>query len=288
MNNVSTWIQNSLFISIITFLFRPEVWRGSFLYNGITTLSDFISKAFKGSLFRVFFTNTSWESHAIRQSRFMTIVEKINKPTKKLTDFLNNIIKNSYPFGIVSKTMESLIQSPLSTGAYIILPSMFSITLLKTIFESYTPKTFLYRIIFLMLLLLMFSVKVSLRSVLNSSEVWGLYKWFLDDSLSDTSSGKQSPVKELSYKDKLEFAANGIVWGALYYFLPVSAFIKLFGLIFISTSIYIWPGLGLALTAFMLPLAPTTYTVGIIGLTFISVLLDYNRLNNALPAMPVA
>ncbi|MGI5858146.1 MAG: O-antigen ligase family protein [Tepidanaerobacteraceae bacterium] len=284
MNNVSTWIQNSLFISIITFLFRPEVWRGSFLYNGITTLSDFISKAFKGSLFRVFFTNTSWESHAIRQSRFMTIVEKINKPTKKLTDFLNNIIKNSYPFGIVSKTMESLIQSPLSTGAYIILPSMFSITLLKTIFESYTPKTFLYRIIFLMLLLLMFSVKVSLRSVLNSSEVWGLYKWFLDDSLSDTSSGKQSPVKELSYKDKLEFAANGIVWGALYYFLPVSAFIKLFGLIFISTSIYIWPGLGLALTAFMLPLAPTTYTVGIIGLTFISVLLDYNRLNNALPA----
>lgn len=70
----------------------------------------------------------------------------------------------------------------------------------------------------------------------------------------------------------------------LYYFLSGTTFIKLFGLIFISTIIYIWPVCGLALTAFMLPLAPTTYSVGVIGLTFIAVLLSCNRFKKALPA----
>jgi O-antigen ligase len=284
MENANIWLKNSLFMNIIVFFFRPEVWRESYLYNGISTLSNFISKALKESLFRSFFTNTSWERDAIKQSRFVTIVQKVSQPTAKLTDFVSNIIKNSYPFEIVSKTVESFIQNPFFTVAYIILPSVFSITVLKAVFESYTPKVLLYRIASLMLLLFMLSVRVSLNSVLNSSGVWKLCKWFLDESVSDTSSRKQGSVKELSYKDKLEFAAIGIAGGILYYFLPRTTFIKLFGLIFISTSIYIWPELGLALTAFMLPLAPTTYTVGIIGLTFLSVLLNCNKLKNTLPA----
>ena len=43
---------NSLFINTITFFFQNGIYRGSFIYTGISTLSDFISKALKASCFR--------------------------------------------------------------------------------------------------------------------------------------------------------------------------------------------------------------------------------------------
>jgi putative inorganic carbon (HCO3(-)) transporter len=136
----------------------------------------------------------------------------------------------------------------------------------------------------LILLLFMLSVRVSLSSLLFSSGACKLCKWFFNERVRDVQQDGESSTKDLPYKDRLEFAVIGIIGGILYYFLPRITFIKLFGLIFVSTIIYIWPGLGLALTAFMLPLAPTTYSVGIIGLTFLSVLLNYNRFKKTLPA----
>lgn len=281
MENVNRWVQNSLFFNILIFIFKKlEVYRESFLYNGISTLSDFISKALKGSLFRAFFTNKSWERDAIQQSRFMSVILKAGQSTERLRGFINGIIQNSYPFKIVSKAAESFIQNPLSVIAYIFLPSMLSITVLQAAFVNFTPKALMYRMILLILLLLMSTVRVSLSSVLSSSGIWKLYKWFFGERAKNV----QSYATGLPYEDKLEFAVIGVAGGIFYFLLPGTTFIKLLALIFVSTVIYIWPGLGLALTVFMLPLAPTTYTVGIISLTFLSVLLNSSKFKKTLPA----
>lgn len=274
------WIQNSLFMNIITFLFRPKVYESSLFYKLISSLSVFISKTLKGSWLRLLFSHESWEQDAIRQSRFFAVVRRINNPLKKLRYFLNGIIQNSFPFKIALNAVDAFIKTPISTVAYILLPLMLTTTLLKAFFENFTPNALLYRTILLILLFFLLAVRVSLKYLLISSGAWKFCEWFFDvNILPDDKS-----TKDVSYKSRLEFAAIGTVAGILYYFLPQTTFIKLFGIIFVSMAVYIWPGLGLALTAFMLPLVPTTYSVGIIGLTFLSVLLNYNNINKTLPA----
>ena len=96
MENVNQWIESSLFLKIITFFFKPEIYQGSLFYNGISTISDFISGALKGSRLWLFFTHQPWEREAVKQSRFMSSLQKLFT-SRKLVEFLNTIIKNSFP-----------------------------------------------------------------------------------------------------------------------------------------------------------------------------------------------
>ncbi len=203
MENVTIWMQNSLFINIIKFFLRPAIYQGSFLYNGICVLSDFISKTFKGSSFRAFFTNKSWENNAIKESRFMSTVLKLNQPIKKLSDILNNIIENSFPVKSVSKAVKLFIQVPLATTAHILLPSAASVLILRAVFEGYMPKALIYHIILLIMLFFILSVKVSLSSLLSSSIAYKSCKWFLDGQDSNTLPVKHSQTGDLSRQDKL-------------------------------------------------------------------------------------
>ena len=55
----------------------------------------------------------------------------------------------------------------MSTVAFMILPFMLSITILKGFYENFTPKSLLYRAILLVLLFFLLNVKVSLKSLLD-------------------------------------------------------------------------------------------------------------------------
>ena len=277
---LSLWIKNSLIMNMISLIFRQEVYKSSLFYKMISSLGASITKALEGSFLRVFFTHKGWEPEAIRESRLMAAFQKISNPLNKVRHFLNSIVQNSFPYRFVIKATDSFVQAPMSTVAFMILPFMLSITILKGFYENFTPKSLLYRAILLVLLFFLLNVKVSLKSLLDFSKTWGIFSWFCDVDLQH----RESSGRALHYRDGLEFAAVSFTAGLLYYFLPQTTFIKLFGIVFASTAIYIWPGLGLAMTAFMLPLLPTTYTVGIIGITFLSLLIKGDEINNTIPA----
>lgn len=274
------WIQNSLFISIITFLFRPEIYKNSLFYKIIYSFGLFFSKAIKGSWIRALLAYESWEYGAIKQSRLITAFRKINNPLIKLRRFLNCIIQNSFPFKIVLNFVNAFVQAPISAAIHILLPFMLTITFLQGLFENFTPKGLLFRAILIILLFFLLNAGASLKSLLNSSGICKFCQWFLGVNIlpQNTSTGA------LTFKNRPEFGAIGTITGFLYYFLPQTTFIKLFGIIFGSMAIYIWPWIGFVLTAFVLPLLPTTYTVGIIGLTFLSVLLNYDDIDKIIPA----
>ena len=208
----------------------------------------------------------------------MAAFQKISNPLNKVRHFLNTIVQNSFPYRFAKRRLIHL-QAPMSTVAFMILPFMLSITILKGFYENFTPKSLLSRNLTSFIIFLL-NVKVSLKSLLDFSKTWGIFSWFCDVDLQH----RESSGRALHYRDGLEFAAVSFTAGLLYYFLPQTTFIKLFGIVFASTAIYIWPGLGLAMTAFMLPLLPTTYTVGIIGITFLSLLIKGDEINNTIPA----
>jgi len=268
---LSSWIEDSLVMKIITFLFRPEVYTNSQLYEIISSLGVLISKTVKGSFLKLFFAHVSWEQEAIKESRLMAATQKINNPLTKVRCFLNTAIENSFPFKFVGKAVDSFVQFPVSTAASILLPFILLNTVLKGLFDNFTPHALLFRTLLIILLFFLLNVRTSLKGLLNFSKTCKLIGLIFDVNLLPQS----STSKLLNDKDRLEFGAFGLLAGLLYYFLPQITFIKLFGVIFASAAIYIWPGLGIVLIAFMLPLLPTTYTVGVIGVTFLSVLLKH-------------
>jgi len=270
---ISLWIKSSLAMNIITFVFRPEVYKNSLFYRVISSLGALISSALEGSFLRLFFSHNRWDHEAVRESRLMAALSKINDPLNKLRYMVNIFIQNSFPYVFVSKAVASFVNAPLSTAAYLLLPFMFSITLLKGLFENFTPKGLLFRAILIVLLFFLLKVSVSLKSLLNFSKAWKIISWFWDIDLKLP----ESLPGVLNQRDGLQFAAVGTVAGLLYYFLPQSTFIKLFGVIFVSTTIYTWPWTGLVLTVFMLPLLPTTFTVGVVGITFLSLLIKQDK-----------
>ncbi|MDD4570858.1 MAG: O-antigen polymerase, partial [Tepidanaerobacteraceae bacterium] len=187
MGNVYRLVEKSLFFNLITFIFKPEVYEGSFFYNWLSTLSGFISRTLKGSLLRTFFTNRRWEKEAIRSSCFMTILAKLYIPINRFVIFINNSIENSYPFKVVLMAVESFITTPLSTLAYIFLPAVFLNTTLKAIFESFTPKALVYRIMLMMALFIMTSINIPLRWILFSSRFCKLCEWFSGEKVESIS-----------------------------------------------------------------------------------------------------
>jgi len=275
------WIKHSLVMNIITFIFRPEVYKNSVFYRLLSSLGQSFTDALKGSFLSLLFSHSKWEAAAIGESRLMAALSRLSDPLLKFRHFINTIVQNSFPYKFVKKAVWSFVQAPIATTAHMLLPFMLTITLLKGLFENFTPKALLYRAILLVILFFALFVKVQLKSLLNFSKSWMAFCWLWDINLVFC---EDNSKRALQFTDKLELAAIGTVAGVLYYFLPQSTFIKLFGIIFASWAIYIWPWLGLALTAFMLPLLPTTYTVGIIGLTFITVLIRHDDNSRILPA----
>lgn len=284
MENVNQWIESSLFLKIITFFFKPEIYQGSLFYNGISTISDFISGALKGSRLWLFFTHQPWEREAVKQSHFMSSLQKSYSPVEKLVEFLNTIIKNSFPFKIILLVEKSFIDAPFATLSYIVLPGMLINAVLTVIVGDFTLKALVLQIVLISLLFFMSFIRVSLQSLLISSGVWSILAWVFDENSIKNSFKKQNCISDLSHKAKLIFKSIGIAGGILYYFLPVTTFVKLIGLIFFSTIIYIWPWVGLAVMVFILPLAATTYSVAIIGLTFLSIILNHKKFKFEIPA----
>ncbi|MGI6424547.1 MAG: O-antigen ligase family protein [Tepidanaerobacteraceae bacterium] len=278
MEKVNRWVQSSLFLRIISFFLRPDIYKGSLIFSSICVLGSLFSKALKDSILGKLFSNNAWESKAIRESRFLTFVSGITPFINRFIDFLNACIKNSYPFKLVTSLEKSIIKSPFVTLAYILLPAAFISTALQAIFESFTKVNLGFRIIFMTILFIMAFINVPLKSVLFSSHAWRLSKWLFDERVGYVSE-EQSFSTDILLERKLDFIFIGILGGTLYYFLPATTFIKLFGLIFISIAIYKWLWLGLVLIALMLPLMATSYSVAIIGLTFFAVLLNHKEIN---------
>lgn len=74
-----------------------------------------------------------------------------------------------------------------------------------------------------------------------------------------------------------------IIMGLIYYFLPFTPFVKLFGILLLFFALYLRPWWGLYLVVFMLPLTATTYSAAVIGLTFLCLLLNFDRFGRDLP-----
>ena len=93
--------------------FKPEIYQGSLFYNGISTISDFISGALKGSRLWLFL-HISLGREAVKQSHLCQ-VSKSYSPVEKLVEFLNTIIKNSFPFKIILLVEKSFIDALCNT-----------------------------------------------------------------------------------------------------------------------------------------------------------------------------
>lgn len=283
-NNLSSLIQNSIIINILKRLFQSSLYENSSFYKALRKLGDVVLKAFRNSGLRAIFTYRNWDNKAIENSKIISPVLRLSHPINTLIDLANDAIKSSFLVETVLKAINTFIQTPLIATAYIFLPSSFAVLALKVFLEGLAVKTLVSQILFLCAIFFILYSTASLDSILGSSIIYKVVDWIFDTN-DKRIPENQTSLSEISVRDKRVLALLGIFIGILYYFLTKTIFIKIFGALCGSVLIYLWPAIGLYLAGFLLPLAPTTYTAGIIGITFLAVVLnDKYRFKDGMPA----
>lgn len=287
MDNENTWIRHSLFFSIFSFLSKPEIYEESFFYKAMIVISQAVSGCVKGSFLRIFLTNKPWEKTAVKRSRIMSAIFKINPWINKVIDFVNVSICNSFPYLSVATFEKKIIESPLVTFAYIFLPGVFANTLVKIAWSGFGKRSMVLRMGIMILIFALAQIKISLFDILSGSNICNIISRILGKNLKDFNTPAVKENQTFLSQEKMALIIPGFVLGIMYYFFSKITIVKLIGLVFLAPFIYLHPGAGIALAVFMLPLTATFYTVGVIGLTFLSVILNKNHLKLDVPTAVV-
>ncbi|HHW03882.1 MAG TPA: O-antigen polymerase [Thermoanaerobacterales bacterium] len=225
-----------------------------------------------------------WEKSAVERSRFAGAIIKAGPFFAGAINYINRQIRGSLLFELTLGAEGLFIESPLMALSCFLLPALISSTVLKALFSSFTVKTLVLRLALMALLLAAAFVNVSLDKLLSGSIVGKIISLIIDEKETIIFNiGNVRADHAGKKKVRIMLPTVGIITGALYYMLPVSTFIKLFGLIFLFMALYLRPWWGLFMVAFMLPLTATTYSVAIIGLTFICIILNYDKIKTGIP-----
>jgi O-antigen ligase len=281
---INRWVQESLILKIILAVFGTETYKGSFLCRMMASASKNVSVMLQGSFLRFLSFDNNWEKSAVNRSRFAGIILKTGPFFAGAVEYINRQIKGSLLFELTLGIERFFLERPLAVLGYTLFPALLSSTALKALFSSFTVKTLALRLGLMALLFAAAFVNVPLDKLLSGSLVGKIISFVIDEKetvLFDIGNVKVSHT--VDRKIRLMLPVVGIIAGSFYYLLPPTTFIKLFGLIFLFMALYLRPWWGLFMVAFMLPLTATTYSVAIIGLTFICLILNRDRFKTEIP-----
>lgn len=284
MEMINRWVQESLILKIILSVFRSETYKGSYFCKMMALASQNVSGMLQGSFLRFLSFDNNWEKSAIKRSRFAGIILKTEPFFAGAVEYINRQIKGSLLFELTLGVESFFLEKPLAVLSFTLFPALLSSTALKALFSSFTMKTLALRLALMALLFAAAFVNVPLDKLLSGSLVGKIISLIIDEKetvLFDIGNVKVSHT--VDKKIRLMLPVVGIIAGSFYYLLPATTFIKLFGLIFLFMALYLRPWWGLFMVAFMLPLTATTYSVAIIGLTFICLILNHDRFKTEIP-----
>lgn len=270
--DISRWVKESLILKILLFFTSPGLYDGSFFLLKVKSLGATLGSWYSGSVLRRFSLAKSWESSAVEHSVFARAIEALEALLRRAIDYINMMICHSHGYGLVEKLFRYMETSPFKTLSYVFLPGIFVSTAFKAVFSSFTAKGLALRIGVMAFLYAISFIEVSLADLINSSFFGRLLQGIWGELLV-----KSNSESTLTHSELRDLAIFGSVLGFLHFYLPVITLIKLLGAVIFSLAVYRWPGWGMIAAAFLLPLTATSYTVAIIGITFISVVLNYER-----------
>ncbi|MCR4431781.1 MAG: O-antigen ligase family protein [Tepidanaerobacteraceae bacterium] len=282
---IDRWIKDSLLMKMLTAASKPEIYAGSVFCNLIARFIKYLSVAAAGSFFKLLSLDSHWEKSAVNRSRIIRPISCAVPLLKKGINHANRMIGGSLLLRTSLRAESLFMERPLPVLGCFLFFATLSSTALKALFSSFTLKALVFRLILLAVSFAMAFINVNLERLLRTSILAEAMCFMIDESdkvIFKAGSGIRGSAFDKT--DRWLLAGVGTIIGSFYYFLPAITFIKLFGLIFLSVLIYIKPWCGLYLAVFMLPLAPTAYSVAVIGLVFASLLLNCDKFDMDMPA----
>jgi len=278
VETISRWVQESVIMRIIITALRPETYEESYVGKFIAATLKNVSGIFRGSFLRFLSFDVTWEKSAVDHSRFVGALLKTGPQLKAVVNHINQMIRGSLLLVSALKVEGLFMEKPLVILGYVLFPAIFVSTALKALFSSFTPNALVLRLVLMALSFAMAFLNIPLDKLLCGSKLLKAVSLMIGEK-SEVLFGSEARDRGAAFDKtvRLLLLAAGIMFGSFYYFLPGTTFMKLFGLIFLSVFIYLKPWWGLYMVAFMLPLTATTYSVAIIGLTFVSIFLNHDR-----------
>lgn len=278
--DMSKWVKESLVAKFIYFLVSPGLYDGSWLTEKIRALGNTAAGYYGGSALRVFSLGRTWETSAIDNSRIASVVLRLRPVAERFIDRVNSLIRHSFIYILSEDLIDAFILLPFKTMSYVLLPWIIVSTGLKGVFSSFSPRGLAFRAAVTATLFIFNFVTVSMEGIISSSYFGRITEGLWGEKLIGGISRKNT---DFFFSRKTIFFILGIVLGIFHYFLPSSTFIKLVGAVFFSFAVYIWPGWGMMAAAFALPIAATSYSVAVVGVTFISAVLNYRKYRPQVP-----
>ncbi|MDI3480562.1 MAG: hypothetical protein PWQ97_217 [Tepidanaerobacteraceae bacterium] len=285
METIERWFKGSLAIKILSLISNSKVYEGSFFCNFLVLILRNMSNVMGGSFFKFLSLGNHWEKSAIDDSRFIRWISAAAPLYIKGINLINRTIRASLLFQVAWRFKSIFIERPLKVTGYITFFALFSSTALKALFSSFTLKALVFRFALMAVSFALTFLNTPLDLLLSKSAL-AKFICFAAYESDKVICKIGSPHKNIALDKTVRFllAAAGIIIGSFYYFLPLTTFIKLFGLIFLSVLIYIKPMWGLYIAIFILPLASTVYSVAVIGLVFASLMLNRDNFNLDVPS----
>jgi O-antigen ligase len=278
MEIVERWLRNSLLLKAFSTLSKYDISEQSVISKAVRNFSKVITKCYKGSTLNRLFSGKSWEDTAVENSRFMRIMSLLAPCYKGIIDIINTFAKQSILLRLVNYIINGIFIMPFRTLSLILFPALFVSTGFKALFSSLLPSSLMLRIAALSAALLMYFIHLPVDVIARNSFIAGNFCWFFNI---DIDAEKKKYIKNGGRIEKEQYllvVVSGLL-GILHYFLPRATFIKLFAVLFLGPAVYFHPGLGMAAIAFILPFTQTTYIAAVVGLTFVSVLMNFRRLD---------
>jgi O-antigen ligase len=282
MSNFEQLAKQSIVLSLFSAVFKEQYYKNSLFYRLIDSLVFNASRVLRGSFFGRLIFDDEWETASIKNSWLSKQGLPLLHVAKKLIAHVNTTIKSSIFYQILLGIYEQIYFRPSQVVGYFMFAFIFSSTALKALFSSFTPKALTIRLSLMVAFLLFSLIRLSMHDFFKGSMLIKITCQLIgiNNICNEIKSERQS---EVSKTQKRLYLGLGFLLGAIYYYLPQITFIKLFGIIFLSFIIYLKPEIGLAIVALALPLIETRYTIGIVAITFVSLLLNYERFRGGFP-----
>ncbi len=278
MEVVERWLQNSLILKAFSVLSKYDICEQSLVSKAGRSSFEGIVTAYRGCFLNRFFCSEPWEDAAVKNSRFMRTVSLLAPFYTRIIDGINAFAEQSCLFRLANHVRNGLLMMPFKTVSIILFSALFVSTALKAVFSSFMPSSLMLRIAALAILLFMYFIHLPIDVIAQNSVIARNLCWFFNTDINsakkkDFMNGDTNTTEREQY---LLVIVSGIA-GALYYFLPRVTFVKLFGILFLGSAIYMHPGLGMVAIALILPITQTIYIAAVAGLTFVSVLMNFRR-----------
>jgi O-antigen ligase len=290
MGELGQWTQNSFIFN--TALLLSRYYNDSFVSQIISILCKRLVTIYKTSLISRLFSAENWEERAFDDSLFIRIFPLLAPLGAGIIDFINNIAEQSIFIRSIAAVEKEILIKPFKTISLILFPALFISTALQAMLSSFMPSVLMLRLVILVVTFLMYFVELPFKLLVQNSFVGQpLFRLWnnKNDQTAEANNFISQDKRKINTTHGLLAVVSGVI-GVLYYFLPTTTFAKLFGIVILGPAIYLQPGIGVAAIAFMLPFTQTTYIAAVAGLTFISVLLNFRRLELKITGMmiPVA